>query len=118
MSSKFEQLMRRINMYAIIESGGKQYTVREGQTVRLEKLAGETGDQITIGSVLAFNNDEQTVVGTPFISGALVTGKVLAQAKARKVTIFKYRRRKDSKKKRGHRQPYTALMIEKIQMEG
>lgn len=110
--------MRRINMYAIIESGGKQYTVREGQTVRLEKLAGEAGDQVTIGSVLAFNNGEQTVVGAPYVSGALVTGKVLAQAKARKVTIFKYKRRKDSKKKKGHRQPYTALMIEKIQVEG
>jgi large subunit ribosomal protein L21 len=104
-------------MYAIVASGGKQYRVTEGQKVRVEKLAGNADDQITLGEVLALNNGEQTLVGAPYVEGATVTGKIVAQGKARKVTIFKYKRRKDTKTKKGHRQPFTEVMIEKIQME-
>jgi large subunit ribosomal protein L21 len=104
-------------MYAIIATGGKQYRVTEGQKVRVEKLAGNADDQITLGEVLAFSDGEQTVMGTPFVPGAAVTGKIVAHGKARKVIVFKYKRRKDTKKKKGHRQQYTELMIEKIQME-
>jgi large subunit ribosomal protein L21 len=104
-------------MYAIIESGGKQYRIAEGQKVRVEKLSGNADDQITLGEVLAFNDGENTIVGTPYIEGASVTGKIVNQGRARKVTVFKYKRRKDTKKKKGHRQSFTELMIETIQME-
>ena len=102
-------------MYAIIESGGKQYTIRQGDRIRVEKLQGNAGDDITIDTVLAINDGERMVTGSPYIAGASVAGKVLAQEKADKVIVFKYKRRKDSKKKRGHRQSYTELVVEKIE---
>jgi large subunit ribosomal protein L21 len=104
-------------MYAIIASGGKQYRVTEGQKVKVEKLAGSADDQIALDEVLAFNDGEQTTIGTPFVAGVSVTGKIVAQGRARKLIVFKYKRRKDTKKKKGHRQSYTEVMIEKIQME-
>jgi len=104
-------------MYAIIESGGKQYRIAEGQKVRVEKLSGNADDQVTLGEVLVLNDGENTIVGTPYVEGASVTGKIVNQGRARKVTVFKYKRRKDTKKKKGHRQSFTELMIEKIQME-
>jgi large subunit ribosomal protein L21 len=104
-------------MYAIIESGGKQFTVTEGSRLRIEKVAKEVGDEIAIQEVLVVNNDETTLLGAPYVAGASVSGKVIAQGKARKVTIFKYKRRKDSKKKKGHRQPYTEVLVEKIHLE-
>ncbi len=103
-------------MYAIIESGGKQYTIKQGDKVRLEKLPGNEGDEVTIGTVLAVNDGECMVTGTPYVTGASVVGKVLAQEKADKVMVFKYKRRKDTKKKKGHRQPYTELLVEKIEL--
>ncbi|OPY70522.1 MAG: 50S ribosomal protein L21 [Syntrophorhabdaceae bacterium PtaU1.Bin034] len=104
-------------MYAIIESGGKQYRVSEGEKVRIEKLPGSADEQVALGEVLVISDGEQTRVGSPYLQGASVTGKIVAQGKARKVTVFKYKRRKDSKKKKGHRQLFTELFIEKIQME-
>ncbi len=105
-------------MYAIIESGGKQYTIKQGDKIRVEKLEGNTGDDVTIGTVLAINDGEHMVTGSPYIAGASVVGKVLAQKKADKVIVFKYKRRKDSKKKKGHRQSYTELLVEKIDLQG
>src|SRR5208283_4429204 len=104
-------------MYAIIESGGKQYRISEGTRVRVERLSGSADEEVTLGQVLVVNDGERTVVGAPYVAGASVTGKIVAQGKARKVTVFKYKRRKDTKKKKGHRQAYTELVIEKIQME-
>jgi large subunit ribosomal protein L21 len=104
-------------MYAIIASGGKQFTVTEGSRVRIEKVAKDVGEEIALQDVLAINDDEKTLVGAPYLAGASVLGKVVAQGKARKVTVFKYKRRKDSKKKKGHRQSYTEVLIEKIQLE-
>ena len=101
-------------MYAIIESGGKQYTIKPGDKVRVEKLPGNAGDDITIGTVLAVNDGERLVTGSPYVRGASVVGKVVAQQKAEKVIVFKYKRRKDSKKKKGHRQLYTELLVERI----
>jgi large subunit ribosomal protein L21 len=103
-------------MYAIIESGGKQYTIKQGDRIRVEKLQGNAGDDITIGTVLAINDEGRMVTGTPYVAGAAVVGKVLTQAKADKVIVFKYKRRKDTKKKKGHRQGYTELLVEKIEM--
>ncbi len=104
-------------MYAIIESGGKQYRIAEGTKVRIERVPGSADDQVSLGQVLAVNDGERMLVGTPYVPGALATGKIVAQGKARKVTVFKYKRRKDSKKKKGHRQAYTEVLIEKIELE-
>ena len=105
-------------MYAIIESGGKQYTIKQGDRIRVEKLEGSAGENITINAVLAVNDGERMVTGSPYVPGASVVGKVLAQEKADKVIVFKYKRRKDTKKKKGHRQLYTELLVEKIDLEG
>jgi large subunit ribosomal protein L21 len=105
-------------MYAIIESGGKQYTIHQGDRIRVEKLSGATGESVTIDAVLAVNDGEQVVTGSPYVAGASVVGKVLAQEKADKVIVFKYKRRKDTKKKKGHRQRYTELQVEKIDLQG
>jgi large subunit ribosomal protein L21 len=104
-------------MYAIIESGGKQYRISEGEKVRIEKVSGNADDQITLGEVMLVSDGERTLVGTPYLEGASVTGKIVSQGRARKVIVFKYKRRKDTKKKKGHRQSFTELVIEKIQME-
>lgn len=104
-------------MYAIIETGGKQYTVKQGDKIRVEKLAGSVGDEVTIGTVLYVNDGERAITGKPYVAGASIKGKVLAQEKADKVVVFKYKRRKDSKKMKGHRQPYTELLVERVEME-
>ena len=101
-------------MYAIIETGGKQYRVKEGDTLLVEKLEAEQGDIITIEDVLAVSKDGKLTVGSPIVDGAKVEAKVVEQGKSKKVIIFKYKPKKDYRKKRGHRQPYTKLVIDKI----
>ena len=105
-------------MYAIIENGGKQYRVAEGMRIKLELMPREVGDEVTIQEVLVVSDGANATLGQPYVSGASVKGKILSNGKARKVTVFKYKRRKDYKKKVGHRQNYTELLIEKINMEG
>ncbi|MCK9267539.1 MAG: 50S ribosomal protein L21 [Alkaliphilus sp.] len=101
-------------MYAIIETGGKQYRVKEGDILLVEKLEAEQGDIVTIEDVLAVSKDGKLTVGSPIVDGAKVEAKVIAQGKSKKVIIFKYKPKKDYRKKRGHRQPYTKLVIDKI----
>lgn len=100
-------------MYAIIKTGGKQYRVTEGDTLRLEKLTGEEGDTVTFDHVMLIGGDK-TTVGTPKVEGASVTGKVIAQARGEKVLVFKKRRRKNSRRLNGHRQYMTVVKIEGI----
>lgn len=102
-------------MYAIIETGGKQYRVKEGDTLFVEKLDANQGETVTIDNVLAVSKDGNLTVGTPIVDGAKVEAKVIEQGKAKKVIVFKYKPKKDYRKKRGHRQPYTKLVIEKIE---
>ncbi len=104
-------------MYAVIENGGKQYRVAEGEKVRLEKFAGGDGEDVMIKEVLVVNDGNSTIIGTPYVDGAYIQGKVVSQGRAKKVIVFKYRRRKDYKKKNGHRQPFTEMLVEKIYME-
>jgi large subunit ribosomal protein L21 len=104
-------------MYAIIENGGKQYKIEEGKKVKLEKFAGVEGDEVKIESVLAVNTGETTLIGSPYVQGAYINGKVVAQGRDKKITVFKYKRRKDYKVKKGHRQPFTELLVEKITVE-
>ncbi len=101
------------NMYAIIQTGGKQFSVEEGQVIYVEKLAGEAGDTVTFDEVLLIGGDE-TKFGTPLVDGASVEATIEKQGRAKKVTTYRYLRRKDSHRKQGHRQPYTKLTISKI----
>ena len=102
-------------MYAIIKTGGKQYRVQEGDMIRIEKIDGQSDEQIEFNEVLAVSKDDKMAVGTPTIEGAKVIGKVVEQGKAKKIIVFKYKPKKDYRKKQGHRQPYTKVMIEKIE---
>ena len=101
-------------MQAIIKTCGKQYTVSEGQLVYLEKLGAEAGETVVFDQVLAVVDGENSKFGTPILEGAKVEAKVVRNGKGKKITVFKYRPKKGSSTKRGHRQPYTAVQIEKI----
>jgi len=101
-------------MYAIIETGGKQYRVQEGDVFFIEKLNAAEGESITFDKILAVSDDKSLNVGKPYVENAKVDATVLAQGKAKKVIIFKYKAKKDYRKKQGHRQPFTKVKIEKI----
>ena len=98
-------------MYAIIETGGKQYRVAEGDVLTVEKLAVEDGAQVELDKVLLLSKDGDVQVGAPYIEGAKVFGEVVESVKGKKVIIFKYKSKKDYRKKQGHRQPYTMIKI-------
>ena len=100
-------------MYAVIKTGGKQYRVAEGQNLRVEKVAGEPGDTVTFDQVLMLGGDEPKV-GRPTLAGAKVEAKIVAQDRAKKIIVFKFRRRKNYRRKQGHRQPYTELKVTNI----
>ncbi|EIL5478497.1 50S ribosomal protein L21 [Listeria monocytogenes] len=100
-------------MYAIIETGGKQIKIEAGQEIYVEKLAGEVGDVVTFDKVL-FVGGDSAKVGVPFVEGATVTAKVEKQGRAKKLTVYKYKPKKNYHKKQGHRQPYTKLTIDAI----
>ncbi len=104
-------------MYAVVQTGGKQLKVVEGQTVRVERLPGEPGQEVVLDRVLLVGG-EQTLVGTPWVPGARVVARVVEQGRARKVVVFKYKPKVRYRRKRGHRQPYTALRIERIEISG
>jgi large subunit ribosomal protein L21 len=101
-------------MYAIIRTGGKQYQVATGDKLRVEKLQGNVGDTIELSDILMVVDGEEIKIGQPVIEGAKVVAKITEQAKADKVIVFKMKRRKGYRVKRGHRQQYTALTIEEI----
>ncbi|MBO8172552.1 MAG: 50S ribosomal protein L21 [Bacillaceae bacterium] len=101
-------------MYAIIETGGKQYKVQEGDTIFVEKLSDAEGDTVTFDKVLFVSKDGDVVVGDPVVSGATVTGKLEKNVKGRKIIVYKYKPKKNYRRKQGHRQPYSRVVIEKI----
>ena len=98
-------------MYAIIVTGGKQYKVEKGDQIYIEKLDATEGEEVTFDQVLYVGDGEKSKVGTPTVAGATVTASVLKNGKGKKVTILKYKPKKDSRKKQGHRQPYTKVEI-------
>ena len=98
-------------MYAVIKTGGKQYRVAQGDKLRVEKLPGNVGDTVTLGEVLLVGAGDGVKVGAPLVGGAKVEAKIVGQDKAPKIIIFKFRRRKNYRRKSGHRQPFTALEI-------
>jgi len=101
-------------MYAVIRTGGKQYRVEPGATIRVEKLPGDQGAAVEIDDVLLVADGEDVKVGAPTVAGAKVTAEIVAQGRAEKLLVFKFRRRKAYRRKNGHRQPYTALKITEI----
>lgn len=101
-------------MYAIISSGGKQYKVTQGDILRVEKLEGEVGSEIVLDRVLMVADGENIKIGQPVVEGAAVNGTVVEQGKARKILVFKFKRRKRFHKAQGHRQQFTAIKINSI----
>ena len=101
-------------MYAVLVTGGKQYRVSEGDVISVEKLDAEVNSTVSLDNVLVVAKEDGIVVGKPSVEGASVSAKVLSQGKAKKVIVFKYKRKKDYRRKQGHRQPFTKLQIEKI----
>lgn len=102
-------------MYAVVKTGGKQYRVEEGDTLMVEKLAGEVGEPIAFDTVLMFSDGDNTVIGTPVVDNAVVKGHIVEHDKSRKIIVFKYKRRKRYRRMLGHRQPYTAVKIDHIE---
>ena len=100
-------------MYAIIETGGKQYKVEVGQKYRFEKLDAKVNDKITFDKVLVINDNNMTI-GNPYINGKVVTGEVTLQSRDNKVIVYKYKRKSGYHKKNGHRQPFTEVKIDSI----
>ncbi len=101
-------------MYAVLKTGGKQYRVTAGDTIKVEKLEGKVGDELELAEVLLLADGERLTLGRPLVEGARVKARILEQDRHRKVVIFKYKRRKRYRRKTGHRQPFTALRIEHI----
>jgi large subunit ribosomal protein L21 len=105
-------------MYAIIESGGKQYKVVPGGTLRIEKLTLEKGSEVVLDKVVMVSKEDGSICGSPYVSGAKVLADVEGTGKAKKVLVYKQKPRKSTRKLRGHRQPYTSLKIKEIVFGG
>lgn len=103
-------------MYAVIETGGQQFKVEAGQTLNVEKLPGEVGSEVTLDKVLLVKTEKDVLVGNPYLESAKVTGEIVDQDRAKKVIVFKFKRRKGYKKKNGHRQFRTKIKIAKIEV--
>ena len=101
-------------MYAVIETGSKQYRVREGDAIKVEKLPYEVGDRVEFDRVLLVSDDGSTTVGQPLVEGAKVTARVEAEGRGRKVVVWKYRPKQRYRRRQGHRQSYTQVRIERI----
>ena len=101
-------------MYAVIHTGGKQYKVQPGETVVVEKLAGGIGDKVAFDEVLLVADDEQVAVGRPHVEGATVIGEIVEQGLGEKLIVYKFKRRKNYRRKNGHRQAFTAVKINDV----
>jgi large subunit ribosomal protein L21 len=102
-------------MYAVVSTGGKQYKVQQGETLRIEKIPGEVGSKVTFDRVLMVADGENVRVGQPVIEKAAVLASIVEQDRAKKILVFKYKRRKRYRRKAGHRQPFTAIRIDGIE---
>ena len=101
-------------MYAVIETGGKQHKVTEGEILRVEKIDAEVGTEITFDKVMMVKKDDTVMIGKPYVDNASVTAEIVEQGKHKKIIVFKYKRKKNYQRKKGHRQQYTALRIKAI----
>ncbi|MDR3287870.1 MAG: 50S ribosomal protein L21 [Peptococcaceae bacterium] len=103
-------------MFAVIETGGKQFRVQEGDTIAVEKLDAEVGDQVIIDKVLLVEKDGSVQVGSPLVEGAEVHLKVVEHGRGKKIIVFKYKPKKNVRRKQGHRQPYTKVTVEAVRV--
>jgi large subunit ribosomal protein L21 len=101
-------------MYAVIQTGGKQYKVEPGEELRVEKLDGNVGDEVLFDKVLMVSKDEKVTIGRPILDGVNVTAKIIRQGRGQKLVVFKYKHRKGYRKKQGHRQDFTGLKVTAI----
>ena len=101
-------------MYAVVSSGGKQYKVQKGEILRVEKISGDIGASVSFDKILMFSDGENVNIGQPALEKVLVNGHIVEQDKAKKIIVFKYKRRKRYRRKQGHRQQYTAVKINDI----
>ena len=102
-------------MYAVVSSGGKQYKVQEGEVLRVERISGDIGAPVSFDKVLMFSDGENVSIGQPVLEDVSVKGHIVEQDKAKKIIVFKYKRRKRYRRKQGHRQHYTAIKIDSIE---
>ena len=102
-------------MYAIVNTGGKQYKIHQGGVLRVEKIPGEIGSPVSFDRVLMFSDGENVSIGRPLLDNVVVKGHIIEQGKAKKIIVFKYKRRKRYRRKLGHRQQYTAIKIDSIE---
>lgn len=102
-------------MYAVVRTGNKQYRVEPGQRVRVERLSGAVGDAVELGEVLLIGGEGSARVGTPLVAGAKALGKIVGQGRGAKVMLFKAKRRKNYRRKQGHRQAYTEILVDRIE---
>jgi len=102
-------------MYAIVNTGGKQYKIHQGDVLRVEKIPGEIGSSVSFDKVLMFSDGKNVSIGQPLLDNVAVKGHIIEQGKAKKIIVFKYKRRKRYRRKQGHRQQYTAIKIDSIE---
>ena len=105
-------------MYAVVNTGGKQYKVQQGEVFRIEKIPGDVGSPVTFDRVMMFSDGESVSIGQPVLDNVAVEGHIVAQGKAKKILVFKYKRRKRYRRKQGHRQEFTAVQIDSIKGAG
>jgi large subunit ribosomal protein L21 len=103
-------------MYAVVKAGGKEYKVSKGDIVRVEKLDGKVGDQVTLNDVLMVSQEGDVQIGNPLVAQAVVTGEIVQQTKGKKILVFKMKRRKNYRRMKGHRQQYTYLKVGEISL--
>lgn len=101
-------------MYAVIQTGGKQYRVQAGDTVFVEKLDGAVGDTVAFDQVLLLGGGDSVSIGAPTLEGAKVTGEIVGQGRAKKLVVYKFKRRKDYRRRNGHRQSFTSVRIDQV----
>ncbi len=101
-------------MYAVVRSGGKQYRVSQGGSIRVERLPGEVGSSVTLDDVLMIGGESDVKIGTPKVDGAQITGTIVAQGRGDKIRVFKMKRRKGYRRTQGHRQDYTEIRVDDI----
>ena len=105
-------------MFAVVKTGGKQYRVEEGRTLTIDRIAGEPGDSVELGEILMIGEGSDVTVGVPTVAGARVIGRISEQGRAPKVVVFRYKNKTRSRKKTGHRQPFTRLVISDVLAPG
>jgi len=105
-------------MFAIVETGGKQYKVEEGTLLKVERIPGEVDEEIILDRVLALQDGEELYLGNPYLQGSRVKAKIVKQGKNKKIIVFKYKAKKNYRRKKGHRQPFTGIKIQEIILEG